>query len=1007
MNNIQGAPEGVLHSIEDAFVTTDLKGRITWLNAAAERLSGYFAGDLSGNLLETLIQFDHNPNGTPPKSLTDQLLHQAKEILQEGNLSLIKRNSTAIPIAVRINHLKDNDGIVTGLVLSVREYAGCYKLMEELSQSEELYRLTLSNISDAVFLTDTAGEFIFVCPNVHILFGYTEQEVRNMGNISRILGEDIFDPARLEQMIEIPNIERTIKDKNDRSFHVLITVKKTSIRGGTVMYTCHDVTERKLVEEKLISSESILRLFVEYSPAAIAMFDREMRYMVTSRRYITDYRLGDINLEGRSHFEVFPEIDAPRKEIHRRCLAGEIMKNEEGMLPRVDGTTDWVRYEMHPWYDVDGSIGGMIFFSEVITESKLAEAEHKRLAERFKLATQAAQIGIWDWEIQNDQLIWDDQLYALYGLKPGQFGGNRGEWLKGLHPDDRQYAFELTEKAMHGEAENNGEFRVIWPDGSVHWLKTNGRMFRDENGIPVRMTGVNYDITARKMAEVEIRASEEKYRTLTESFDSIITTVDADGIFHYVNQAAARSYNLPADELTGKKMTDIFPLYVAESMLNNIRKVITSHSGMINESVVDVRGDLRWFSTSIQPLFDTSGDVRLALINAVDITYRKNAEEELRKAKDKAEESDRLKSAFLTNMSHEIRTPMNGILGFTELLRMPGLTEGDRSEYINIIKKSGDRMLNTINDLMEISSIEAGFVSIIKSATNINDTLLFMYSFFEWQAQQKGLELNFKTALPDEDAILNTDKDKLESILINLIRNAIKFTNKGSVVFGYEPKASEIEFFVTDTGIGIPAGRLEAVFDRFVQADITLSRKYEGSGLGLSIAKAYVEILGGKVWVRSEENSGSTFYFTIPWITKAIENHEITHAKTTKMDRLLIESKILIAEDEVINYIYLKEILKPFCKSVLWANCGNTAVDMCRADNSIDIVLMDVKMPDINGYDATRQIRAFNKEIIIIAQTAFAIRGEREKAIEAGCNDYIAKPYNVDKICDLIIQHMQ
>jgi hypothetical protein len=372
-------------------------------------------------------------------------------------------------------------------------------------------------------------------------------------------------------------------------------------------------------------------------------------------------------------------------------------------------------------------------------------------------------------------------------------------------------------------------------------------------------------------------------------------------------------------------------------------------------------------------------------------------------AKERAEESERLKSAFLANMSHEIRTPMNGILGFTELLKEPNLSGKEQKEFINIIEKSGERLLNIIKDIMSISSIEAGQTEISISETNVNDQIEYIYTFFKPEADQKGLEIFYKKSLPTEEAIIKTDREKIYAILTNLVKNAIKFTYSGSIVFGYEKKGKYLEFFVKDTGLGIPKEKMEFIFERFRQGSESLARNYEGAGLGLSISKAYVEMLGGNIWVKSEPEKGSEFYFSIPYISEPNANIIInTLILNDKPENQIKNLKILIAEDDQVSQMLLSLLMKRFCKEVLIATTGNETINTCRNIPDIDLILMDIKMPDMFGFEATRQIRQFNNDVIIIAQTAFGLSGEREKAIQAGCNDYISKPILKDKLLPLI-----
>jgi len=383
---------------------------------------------------------------------------------------------------------------------------------------------------------------------------------------------------------------------------------------------------------------------------------------------------------------------------------------------------------------------------------------------------------------------------------------------------------------------------------------------------------------------------------------------------------------------------------------------------------------------------------------------RKKSEDELREALVKAEESDRLKSAFLANMSHEIRTPMNGIIGFAALLRESGLTSEEIQKYTDVIQISGERMLNIINNLIDISKIEAGQMKIYTTTCHVNEQLEYLKMMFVPEIEKKQLTIHTMTGLPDKESIIKTDTEKLYAILANLVKNAVKYTHEGSIEFGYEKKEDTMQFYVKDTGIGIPKDRKDAIFDRFVQADIEDRQVYEGAGLGLSISKAFVNMLGGEIWVESIEGKGSKFYFTIPYmpaskITKATRAALKGEPQQDKEDKKV---NILIVEDEPVSTSYLAEIIKDISHKIYYANTGVTSLEQIKKHPDIDIILMDMKMPVMNGFEATKKIRETNKDIIIIAQTAYALKNDREKTLAAGCTDYIAKPIDKDELIKLI-----
>lgn len=393
---------------------------------------------------------------------------------------------------------------------------------------------------------------------------------------------------------------------------------------------------------------------------------------------------------------------------------------------------------------------------------------------------------------------------------------------------------------------------------------------------------------------------------------------------------------------------------------------------------------------------------------ARDITDRLKNEQALREAKEKAEESDRLKSAFLANVSHEIRTPMNGIVGFLELLQSPGIGEAKKEKYFEMVNQSSQRLLETINDIIEISKIESGQSVVKLSEVNTIDIMHYHHEFFLGQTKNKGLELKLGQHLSDSRALITTDKYKIEAILSNLLTNALKYTDHGTIEMGNYLKDDTLVFYVKDSGMGIPENKKQAIFDRFTQVHSGNTRPFEGVGLGLSIALGYARLLKGDIWLESEEGKGSTFFFSIPYqpLKPPIKTREVMasnnmdqHARETE---LLPNLKVLIAEDDEFSSLYLSAILDSH--KIAWIKCdtGTEAVRLVQQHPDLSLVLMDLKMPEMNGLEATRQIRSFNTTIPIIAQTAYAMMEDRNKALEAGCSDYITKPIRKDLLVDLL-----
>lgn len=465
---------------------------------------------------------------------------------------------------------------------------------------------------------------------------------------------------------------------------------------------------------------------------------------------------------------------------------------------------------------------------ELEVKHKHAEADLKESEERFKAIFNDAPLGIALVDSLTGKIHTVNPMFAKIVGRTIEEMANIN-WISITHPDDIQ--FNLNKMAQLVAGEINGfqmEKRYVRPDGSSVWINmTISQIVYDDRSHPRHLCMIE-DITERKRAEQEL--------------------IIANKELAFQNEEKEKR----ADELiiANKEL-----LFQNEEKEKRAAELIVANKELAFQNREKEKRAAELILANKELAFQNEEKGKRA--------------EELIAAKEKAEESDRLKSAFLANMSHEIRTPLNGILGFTELLKDPELTCEQQKDFIVIIEKSGVRLLNIINDIMSISKIESGQMKISISETNVNEEIEYVYAFLKPEAEQKGLQISFKNTLPEKEATIKTDKEKFYAILTNLVKNAIKFTKTGSIEFGYGSTSSptgqeELEFFVKDTGIGIHPEQLEIVFERFRQGSESLNKKYEGAGLGLAISKAYVEMLGGKIWIESEPGKGSTIYFTIP-----------------------------------------------------------------------------------------------------------------------------------------------
>ncbi|MCG9792445.1 response regulator [Flavobacterium algicola] len=508
--------------------------------------------------------------------------------------------------------------------------------------------------------------------------------------------------------------------------------------------------------------------------------------------------------------------------------------------------------------------------------------------------------------------------------------------------------------------------------------------------------------------------SENQYKLIADNIVNgmiyqMVTVDEEQRMFNYVSDGVVKLYGCTAAEVLKNPnliYSRIHPDDIKLMKDAELRAIESMSNYQVEVRVINPDGSIRWAYSIAKP----------RMINGMlcwdgieyDISERKQLEIDLKIAKEKAEESDRLKSAFLANMSHEIRTPMNGILGFAELLKEPNIKEKKQQKYVNIIEKSGVRMLNIINDIINISKIESGQMEVYTQESNVNEQLEYIYTFFTPEAEKKDIHLSCKKALSYDHAFITTDREKVFAVLTNLVKNAINHTQRGTIEFGYVLRGEFLEFYVKDTGIGVPKNRQAAIFERFIQADIANKMAYQGAGLGLSISKAYVEMLGGDLWLESEECRGSTFFFTLPFTNIKGRDKIISIVVQPPVSESLIPKiKILVAEDDSISQLLILRVIKEFSKEIILAKTGLEAVEACRKNSDIDLILMDVQMPEMNGYEAMTEIRKNNKDVKIIAQSAYALQGDKEKAVEAGANEYITKPIKLEELRQIIHRYFK
>ncbi len=660
----------------------------------------------------------------------------------------------------------------------------------------------------------------------------------------------------------------------------------------------HDITEQKKIHEALDEKTEMQRIVYDNLQVGMMLIDPDTKVIGMVNRYAT-WLLGEPeeSIVGKRCTEVFQ-----RGNEEEDCDLSTLPDRYEHSVRKSDGTTLTILSSMIR-IRYDGNDRFLECFVD-ITEQKRTEAALKSLTDRLTVATRAGGVGIWDVDIDTNAETWDDQMYHLYAATREEFPDGGDAWSARVHPDDRDRVLSLFRTAFRGESGYDTEFRIVWPDRSVHTIRAIAMVQYDESGLPAHLIGTNWDITAQKEAE---------------------------------NELVRMNLHL---EQAGIKA---------------------------NELMI------------------------------------------------KAESANVAKSSFLATMSHEIRTPMNGVIGMTGLLLETDLTSEQR-QYAELIKNSGETLLALINDILDFSRIEAKKLELNRIEFNLWDLLDDIVAVFSLQIRAKALEIFYRI---DDDVpqFLMGDKNRLRQIITNLVNNAIKFTERGSITIhvenlGAERKKIALKFYVSDTGIGIPEDKQKLLFYSFSQIDSSSTRKHGGSGLGLVISKQLAELMGGKIGVFSEDGRGSTFWFTVrmevahdpntraPGADGETPERDMGNGRDGGRETPATNLSILLADDNSTNRLLAVKLLERRGHSIEQAVDGREAIE--KFDKSIyDLVIMGCQMPEIDGFDATRRIRAIEAErsparhVPIIAMTAYALSGDRDKCLEAGMDDYLIKPIDI------------
>ncbi len=794
-----------------------------------------------------------------------------------------------------------------------------------------------------------------------------------------------------------------------------------------------DITSRKETEKSLTHERDLMASLLETLPDRIYFKDSDGRFLRVNRGMARFHGLKNVaEFIGKSEADYLPAAHARRTAAIERGImdSGEAVLELEEQTLWPDRPPTWSLSTKMPLYDADDRIVGTFGISRDITKRKDTEAQLRQTSTRFAIAVDAAGIGVWEFDPIDNLMRWDERMYLIYGL-PRSAGGvdPYATWANALHPEDRERCEQQIGMALRGEGEFDTEFRIVRPDGEIRHIQAAARTLPSEDGSAARMTGVNFDVTERRRAELALHETSSLLRTVLDSaLETSIIATDANLFVKVFNAGAQRLLGYAGDEVIDRvTLTSMLsPLELGArcaELRSGAGEPLNGAAALVDSAMLGHARDWTFVlkggrhltgSMVVSAMRGLSGELLGFVAVARDVTRQKEYEKSLREATNKAEHANRAKSQFLANMSHEIRTPMNAVIGLSYLLSQTRL-ETPQREYLSKIEFSSKALLAVINDVLDLTKIEAGELIVDSACFSPASLLRTVTDIMALEAQAKGIGFEIDIA-PDLPLALLGDPTRLTQILTNLLSNAVKFTERGTVTLSVRRLAdtalgATLCFAVRDTGIGISPDAQKHLFAPFAQADASITRRYGGTGLGLSIVKSLAGLLGGDVTLKSTPGLGSEFTVMLTFAVAAADVLDAAEPGPPNVGECALKNlRVLVADDSDINLEVTKRILELHGARVWLARNGLEAIDrLSKGPYEFDVVLMDVQMPALDGYQATRRIRAELGlvDLPIVALTANALSSERQKAQAAGMDDFIIKPFDALTLVSSIRRHVR
>jgi PAS domain S-box-containing protein len=990
----------------------------------------------SGNSFSERMEMGHNREWISMISRRQPIILSQEHISAMGKAAKTLLNGMVVPLVVenKITYLlglgnkagdynEQDVNLISILWDNVTSELKRIRVQNELRESEYEYRNLFESSRDALLLYDLSSSRIVLCNDATLkIFGYKSQEellsISPMdlsaevqpdglpsgesldGNASRAMSESVY----------IPNWVH--KRKNGEEFSAEVILSPVNYKGKQiVLANVRDITDRLKVESDLERSQASFNIAVKEGGLGIWDYDVERREMILGQ--------GFWNLIGRKRRGGTMNVDDWLSMIHPddlETVGRRFTKHIEGQsseyrgeyrIMNPDGGYKWIQISGKGLdRDEEGKAKRVVGVIIDVDSTKKLSKQVEETRNFLETIISSIEAILFVKDADGKYLLVNRAFTEKLGLDQIEIIGKTSEELKLSLDIDSRLSDDIV---IQQGVEQTYEQELRLSDGRLYDYLITKIPIRGKDGEVYAQVGLATDITHIKELEKDLRDNVFSLDAAVNGTgnglwdwnparDELVLNDNWFGMLGYTRSQFNKKYR----RFNFRTFAD----FVHPEDMKKIEKELEKHyAGQTEYYRIEFRmltSDDQWkwilASGKVWEWDKDNNPTRMVGIH-IDIDYRVRIEEQLKQALVKAEESDRLKSAFLANMSHEIRTPMNGIIGFLDLMDTDEMPREERKEYMSIIRSSSNQLLNIVNDIVDISKIEAGQVTIRNSPVDLPKLFEDLRMQYRPALDDKKLSLELECFLEDDEKTIISDHTKLRQILSNLISNSIKFTESGGIKIQCRKTGLNIEFSVEDSGYGIPPEMHKRVFERFIQAESGLSRLQEGTGLGLSICKAYVEKLGGRIWLKSVPGEGSVFYFTIPFVVDP--DPEVKRPAEPIKDENS-EGLILIVEDEIYNFLFVEQILQNRGLRVLHAENGTIALEMLSKHRDIELVLMDIRLPGMDGYETTRRIKEKMPHLPVVALTALALSGDREKAIQAGCDDYLKKPVLREELLNVV-----